>query len=169
VRNPTDITAGGPENESMAANSAPGSSRTFYDQQETRMDTKYKVDSRYYASWWDKNHDSAWNKVKDAFQRDWDQTKHDFGGDEPDLNQDVPDTIKQAAGKQHIPPPDVPNFEAAEPAYRFGYGARLKYGTRYPKWNDDVESILINDWPKDNSWPRYKRAIRRGYEYPLSE
>ena len=57
--------------------------------------------NRYNAVWWSKDNDSGWEKVKEAFHRDWDQTKHDFGGNPPDLKQDVPDTVKQAAGKQH--------------------------------------------------------------------
>jgi len=123
------------------------------------------MDSRYNASWWSKDHDSAWDKVKDAFQRDWDQTKHDVGADKPDLNQDVSDTVKQAAGKQSIPPSTVPNFEQQEPAFRFGYGAHRQYGSKYPKWDDDLERVLVNDWPKDNSWSRHSSAVRRGYEY----
>ena len=38
-------------------------------------------------TWWNRDYDSGWDRVKEAFRRDWDQTKHDFGGDEPDLNQ----------------------------------------------------------------------------------
>ena len=83
-------------------------------------------------NWWNKEHDSAWNRVKAAFKRDWDQTKHDFGGNEPDMNQNVDDTVKQAAGKQPIPPRGQPTFEEAEDAYRFGYGARFQYGQQYP-------------------------------------
>jgi DNA repair exonuclease SbcCD ATPase subunit len=58
--------------------------------------------------WWTDQHTSGWEKVKLAFQRDWEQTKADFsmdGGRE--LNQGAGDTIAQAAGKQPIPPLDV--------------------------------------------------------------
>ena len=54
--------------------------------------------------WWNKEHESGWSRVKAAFKRDWDQTKHDFGGAEPDTDQNIGDTVKQAAGKQPIPP-----------------------------------------------------------------
>ena len=30
--------------------------------------------------WWTTDNDTAWDKVKTAFKRDWDQTKHDLGG-----------------------------------------------------------------------------------------
>lgn len=48
--------------------------------------------------------------VKDALKRDWEQTKHDLPGMEgKDLDQDVDDTVKQAAGKEEPPPAHVPN------------------------------------------------------------
>jgi hypothetical protein len=124
--------------------------------------------NRYNAVWWSKDNDSAWDNVKEAFRRDWDQTKHDFGGNPPDLKQDVPDTVKQAAGKQTIPPPNVPNFEEQEPAFRFGYGARQHYGKDYPTWDNRLERTLQKDWSPsgdEDNWNRYSKAVRRGYEY----
>src|SRR5512140_1856278 len=96
--------------------------------------------------WWDRDNDSAWERVKSAFRRDWDQTKHDFGGKQPDLNQDVNDTVKQAAGKQPIPPRGYPNYEQIEEAHRFGYGARSHYGPRYATWDSNLEAELQSDW-----------------------
>jgi hypothetical protein len=124
--------------------------------------------NRYNAAWWSKDDDSAWDTVKAAFRRDWDQTKHDFGGNPPDLKQDVPDTVKQAAGKQTIPPPNVPNFEDDEPAFRFGYGANKHYGKDYPAWDNRLEQTLQKDWSPssdDVTWTRHSKAVRRGYEY----
>ena len=118
-------------------------------------------------TWWSTDMDSAWERTKAAFHRDWEQTKHDFGKDDaPDLDQDVDDTLKQAAGKQRIPPPSQPNFDDLEPGFRFGFGAARKYRTEYPKWSDDLESRLSNDWG-DEDWKRYRRAVRYGYEYPV--
>jgi hypothetical protein len=71
-------------------------------------------------AWWTKEEDSAWERTKEAFKRDWDQTKHDLGGKQPDTNQNVTDTVKQAAGKEPIPPRGQPAYEQVEPAYRFG-------------------------------------------------
>src|SRR5262245_14993482 len=120
-------------------------------------------------NWWTTQHDSAWERVKAAFRRDWDQTKHDFGGNQPDTDQDVDDTVKQVVGKQPIPPRGMPTYEEAEPAYRFGYGARQYYGTRYSSWNNELESRLREDWRStgDNAddWERYRAAVRRGWEY----
>jgi len=124
--------------------------------------------NRYNAVWWSKDNDSAWDNVRDAFHRDWEQTKHDFGGDTRDLKQDVPDTVKQAVGKQIIPPPNQPNFEEHEPAFRFGYGARLHYGKDYPAWNDRLELALQKEWsPSEDEaeWNRYRKAVRFGYDF----
>lgn len=113
--------------------------------------------------WWNKDHDSAWERVKDALHRDWEQTKHDFGGNAPDLNQSVGDTVSQAAGKQSIPPENVPNYEEFEPAMRYGYGARMHYGERYPEWSEDLDRELRADWPED--YDRSRDAIRYGWSY----
>jgi hypothetical protein len=48
--------------------------------------------------------------AKEALERDWEQTKSDLPGMEgKDLDQDVDDTVKQAAGSEEPPPKDVPN------------------------------------------------------------
>src|SRR5437763_11102497 len=107
--------------------------------------------------WWNQTHESGWDRVKAAFKRDWDQTKHDFGGKEPDTNQNIDDTVKQAAGKQPIPPRSQPNYEDVEPAYRFGYGAKSHYRNQYSKWDTDVENRLKEDWTSANpeaNWDR---------------
>lgn len=120
--------------------------------------------------WWQPSYDSSWERVKAAFRRDWEQTKNDFGGKAPDLNQNVKDTVAQAAGKEPIPPQGVPNYEEVERAYRLGHGARSYYGGRYPAWNDDLERELERDWedtaPEERGeWREYRGAVRRGYEY----
>src|SRR4051812_8830192 len=98
--------------------------------------------NRYNATWWRPENDSSWERVKEAFRRDWEQTKHDMGAKKPDLNQDVPDTVKQAAGKEAIPPAGQANYEYYEPAFRFGHGAREHYGDQYPVWNAQLEDSL---------------------------
>jgi hypothetical protein len=113
--------------------------------------------------WWNKEYDSAWERVKEAFRRDWEQTKHDFGGNEPDLNQHVDDTVGQAAGTRSIPPRGVPNFDENESAYRYGYGAHRHYRETYPDWNADLEEQLRADWGSD--WEAHRNAVRRGWEY----
>jgi hypothetical protein len=118
--------------------------------------------------WWNKDNDSGWDRVKAAFKRDWDQTKHDFGGDQPDTDQNVGDTVKQAAGKEAIPPRGQPTYEEVEDAYRFGYGARSHYRQQYPNWDPQLERQLEQDWSEtynDRDWRRYRQLIRRGWDY----
>jgi hypothetical protein len=121
-------------------------------------------------AWWDTENDSSWERVKSAFRRDWDQTKHDFGGKEPDLNQNVNDTVKQAAGKEAIPPRHQSNYEQVEPAYRYGYGARQHYGEDYPEWDDDLESRLKEEWlaldpARKSFWDSDREAIQEGWHH----
>jgi hypothetical protein len=118
--------------------------------------------------WWNAQNDSAWERVKAAFKRDWDQTKHDLGGHEPDTDQNVTDTLKQATGKEVIPPRRTPNFEQTEHAYRFGYGARSQYGKRFPQWDDSLETQLAKDWRETYTgmdWETYKAAVQQGWDY----
>jgi hypothetical protein len=118
--------------------------------------------------WWTQEHESGWDRVKAAFRRDWDQTKHDFGGKQPDTDQDVDDTVKQAAGKQPIPPRGQPTFEDNEDAYRFGYGARSYYRQRYANWDNQLETQLQRDWTEtynDRDWKQYRDSIRQGWDY----
>jgi hypothetical protein len=121
-------------------------------------------------SWWTQQHDSGWERVKAAFQRDWDQTKHDFGGKNPDTDQDADNTVKQAAGKEAIPPRGERTYEDVEPAYRFGYGARSQYGKNFSQWDGDLEMELRRDWETtypESDWDRHVRYVRRGWEYPI--
>jgi hypothetical protein len=127
--------------------------------------------------WWTKDNDSAWDRVKEAMKRDWDQTKHDFGGDEPDTNQNIRNTVKQASGTETIPPRHETTYEEWEPAYRFGYGARQKYGTEYDDeldWDDEMESTLKEDWQsiapeRKQTWMQDRAAIRYGWDYDADE
>jgi hypothetical protein len=119
-------------------------------------------------NWWTQDNDSAWERVKEAFKRDWDQTKHDFGGKQPDTAQNVSDTVKQASGNEPIPPRGTPAYEKIEPAYRFGYGARSFYRQKHPKWNASLEAELQRDWkasyPQGN-WNEDVEYIRYGWDY----
>jgi hypothetical protein len=124
--------------------------------------------------WWTNEHTTAWEKVKEAFRRDWEQTKADVSkkaGHE--LNQNIGDTVKQAAGKEAIPAPGAPNpakksevktFEQIEPAYRFGHGARKQYGK---EWNEGLESNLARDWKDaghDEGWADTRDYVRQGFD-----
>lgn len=127
-------------------------------------------------SWYTKEDDSAWEKVKEAFRRDWEQTKHDFGGNAPDLDQDVGDTISQATGSEPIPPGNAKNPKPAkraeeqgvysvadEPAYRYGYAASRHYPDS--AWDAETEEMLRSDFHTEQDFARQREAIRRGWDY----
>lgn len=122
-------------------------------------------------TWWTPNEDSAWERTKAAFKRDWDQTKHDMGGKQPDTDQQATDTVKQAAGKEAIPRRGAPTFDKAEPAYRFGYGARSHFGKKYSQWDPNLEKELRRDWTAtypNSNWDEDAEYIRKGWDYKES-
>jgi hypothetical protein len=125
-------------------------------------------------TWWTKENDSAWERTKAAFKRDWDQTKHDMGGKEPNTNQKAGNTTRQASGKEVIPPRGMPTYDEVEPAYRYGYGARSKYGSEYSEWDDELEARLKGEWDeiapaRKQTWMQDRAAIRRGWDYDEEE
>lgn len=108
-------------------------------------------------NWYTDDHDNAWQRVKAAFGNDWEQTKRDFGSKTArELGQDVDDTLKQAAGASD-------GFENNEQAFRFGYAAQRQYKTKYPTWNDELETQLRTDYGTD--FDRDRNFIRHAYEY----
>lgn len=114
-------------------------------------------------SWYTNDHDSSWERVKSAFRRDWEQTKHDFGSDSArDLDQDAGDTIRQASGSGGSDR-GADTFDNREPAFRFGHAAQTQYRSQHPTWNDDLESSLRNDYGSD--FDRHRNDIRYAYEY----
>lgn len=132
----------------------------------------------WHPTWWTEFHGSAWERVKEAMLRDWEQTKHDLhlkGGHE--LNQGALDTINQAAGAQAIPADDRPNppkvigsWEEAEVPLGYGYAARHKYGAEHPAWNDSVEKELRLEWESEKNkpaqrWDDVRGWVQRGYQY----
>ena len=107
--------------------------------------------------WYTDDMDSGWNKVKAAFGNDWEQTKRDFGSKNArELNQDVDDTLKQAASGSD-------GAENHEQAFRFGYAAQRHYNKDYPTWNNDLETKLRGDYGTD--FDRDRNYIRHAYEY----
>lgn len=136
------------------------------------------MSTTWHPSWWNDSHVSAWERIKEAIRRDWEQTKHDLhlsGGHE--LNQGVEDTLKQAANQQAIPPDDRPNppkvigsWDDVEVPLGYGYGARQRYGAEHPAWNDGVEKTLRTEWELGRAqaapgWDDVKGWVRHGYEY----
>ena len=126
-------------------------------------------------AWWSEDYSSAWDRVKAAFKRDWEQTKHDLAHRGRDLDQDVPDTLKQAVGAEPIPPGNMPNpkahddeeWDRIESSGRFGYGARRYFGKDDGEWNERVESKLRAEWDKlgtSERWERARAGVVSGWE-----
>lgn len=134
--------------------------------------------TNWHPTWWNDSNHSAWDRIKEAIQRDWEQTRHDLklsGGHE--LNQGASDTIKQAMGKEPIPAGDRPNppkvigsWAEAEMPVGYGYGARQKYGADHPVWNEGIELRLRSEWdatPHASTlpWRDVRLLVRHGYEF----
>jgi hypothetical protein len=120
--------------------------------------------------WWTRDHETAWNCVKEAMKRDWMQTKRDWSGDEIDVPQNTGTTLRQTIVRKILSPCDQLAYETWEPAYRFGYGARLKFGSEYSAWNTNLEICLARDWRSINAtrrqtWDQDREAIRYGWNY----
>lgn len=130
--------------------------------------------------WYDDDSMSAWDRVREAFRRDWEQTKHHFGlpgGHE--LNQNALDTIKQATAAESIPADDRPNppkvvgaWSEAEYPIGYGYTAQRRYRTEHPTWNEGLELRLRAEWEARNkkpehSWDNVRGLVRFGYEHNL--
>ncbi|MGE4201805.1 MAG: ferritin-like domain-containing protein [Vulcanimicrobiota bacterium] len=113
------------------------------------------------ASWWTREHSTAWQRVKTAFRRDWDQTKSRFRSDEGP-GQTAGDTLGQMAGTRPVPA-DAPlaGFEADEPAFRYGYCAAIHYHDR--DWGPAVEDSLRSHYGGEYEPARGK--IFAGWDY----
>ena len=129
----------------------------------------------FHPSWWnEQQHGGAWQRVKEAMRRDWEQTKNDVGAQAPDLDQNVADTVKQAAGKAPIPPPNQKTpagpsakFDEVEGALSYGYAARTQYESMYPQWDDGLERTLKTEWSgakNAQSWDEVRPYVRRGFD-----
>ena len=133
----------------------------------------------------DKDHNgqgpSTWDRIKEALRRDWEQTKHEFSSNAGhELNQDIGDTLKQAAGKQAIPYDNRPNpprvidtWDTAEPAIQFGYEAATHNRDAYGEWSNHLDSTLADRWRQQNAkgrdWDDVRHYVRHGFEYGRRE
>lgn len=130
-------------------------------------------------AWWrDEVHGTAWQRVKAAMRRDWEQTMKDLhlGGHE--YNQEAGNTLRQATGHEVIPPGNGPSphkvledWSDVELPLGYGHGARHQYGQRYAAWDADLESVLRDEWererePQRRGWDEVREQVRKGYEAP---
>ncbi len=114
--------------------------------------------------WSNEKHGNAWDRVKEAFKRDWEQTKADVSSGGKELNQQVSDTVKQAAGTEPIPKGDRPNpatevkatWYDVEPAFRYGVASREQYSQSYQAWDDSLETKLSSEWDEKKTGKPFK-------------
>jgi len=121
--------------------------------------------------WKAATHGSSWDRVKEALARDWAQTKSDLTDDGKDLRQGVGNTVRQATGKEEIPPVGQPNsgraWNEAETAVRYGVGAHQQYGSQYPRWSDELEVKLSTEWDEPATgrpFHEVRADVRRGWD-----
>jgi hypothetical protein len=87
--------------------------------------------------WWNSKNDSAWNRARMVMRK---------------LNQIKPERPKP--------------YKDMEPAYRFGFGARLTFGDR--DWDANFEIRLAEDWramtpARKQKWEHDRNAILDGW------
>jgi hypothetical protein len=121
--------------------------------------------------WWSPDNDFAWDHVKLAMKRDWQNMKN---GNQPDSSRIADHTARQANGMEPILPLGKASFEEFEPACRFGFGARLKYDDEYPEWDSNLEIQLAKDWrtlnpTRKQTWEQDRSAIRYGWNFVFDE
>ena len=121
--------------------------------------------------WWADNHASAWERMKAALRRDWEQTKADLSKTKgQELDQDVDDTVKQAVGKQVIPPRGVPNvndWDSIEPAMRYGVAAEEQYRHDFKRWDDTLENKLRTEWDdlkSGRTWDEARTSVKNAWD-----
>lgn len=119
--------------------------------------------------WWNQMHDRAWERVKDAFKRNWNQKNYEYGV-HPEVDQSR-HTAKELTNRNVLNILSrLAFYEEAEPAYCFGYGARLHYGVRFSEWNVELEFRLKADWEmadrrRRSRWLQDRELVLRGWDY----
>ncbi len=118
--------------------------------------------------WWTDYDTSAWDRISAAMRRDWEQTRHDLSGGRAgaDLNQNLEDTVGQAAGRRPIPPTDVPNpLDGQELRAKVERAQRemRRAEKTYSEEAEDTADRLTPDWDSAEAPLRYGYAAARRY------
>jgi hypothetical protein len=103
--------------------------------------------------WWGASHDFAWDHVKLEMRRGL--------------------RAERAGDADAIPTTGLPTFDAFEPAYRFGYGARLEFEMQLPD-RDFSQIDLEKEWrtmnpTREEKWEQDRIAILFGWNYEAEE
>ena len=127
-----------------------------------------------HPTWWNDQHNTAWERVREALKRDWEQTKADLTKDRGhDLNQSITDTVKQAVGVDPLPLRNAPTphgsdekWDQVAHAMRYGHGAGVYYG-EHREWDGALESKLNREWEElksGHTWDDMSRHVRHGWQ-----
>jgi len=114
-------------------------------------------------NWWDASHDFAWDHVKRAMRHHWEQASQQLHSN--DLT--AFDRIK---GEEIALSCHRLFFDELEPAFRFGFGARIEFGEEHQAWDDNLEILLAREWrrldpTREQTWEQDREAIRYGWEF----
>jgi hypothetical protein len=105
------------------------------------------LDSPWRAPYWKPAvHGVAWDHVRSSISTDWVQPK-----------------IDPTQKAVH----DGTLWAAAEPGYRYGFGAQMQYGSQYAKWSDELERKLGSEWNEDQTGQTFASVapfVRQGFE-----
>lgn len=128
--------------------------------------------------WWSVQHTIVWEERLPALRRGFERRAGAapreevtrLGPDDSVVQGRATTPRNVSIERAHAVPDD--NWEVGtdwgeiEPALRFGVGACVQYA-RYEVWNEELEGRLREEWDltkAPGTWPRMKRAIRRGFE-----
>jgi hypothetical protein len=115
-------------------------------------------------SWWEESHSTGWERDKERLREEWEASERAEGNDDAGLDRQK-DGIREGVSAAKIVSAGLGAWSNAEPAVRYGYGARHHYAD--DTWNDQVEERLRADWDAtngDSTWEHVKRAVRRGWD-----
>lgn len=91
-------------------------------------------------SWWTNAHESSWAKIRHSLQVSWDKATGTTG--------------------------NGGTFHAAEPALRYGYGARMQHGgPTEDRWSQ-AEAQLEKEWSSlrsDRDWATARKHVLQGW------
>ena len=99
---------------------------------------------------------------------DWEQTKADFSKDKGhELNQNVGDTVKQAAGKKHIPsgaqPDDKPEskaYDRIEPRAPLRLQRVESHFAEHTRWDASLETKMRDEWNKLHADQKFSDEVK---------
>ena len=119
-----------------------------------------------------RENDSAWQLVKEAFQRDYKEFVNLSSSDVDEgsassrpWGQDEVNGLPETAASRS--PWNVSGrfpHEEQEDAYRFGYAAYHHFGGR-EEWNAETEAHLRQNWGDEDDWQTHRLAVRHGWFY----